>query len=687
MKLLYFDRWRVSPRPVSFPGCLTVEVLDACTPGGENGILGIAEHFELFRNILKYRRRALKRAFRYFQVIGGRRTLAKIRSNVLACQSQLGQSVAAIAGVVTEVHGNGQPSAGSKVAGYRTDHPLYAELVLVHPDQVTDIPEGVSMEDAATVFYYALALEMSKRIDDISRSTSPIVCGDTLPCMFLRQFLRDMGKECLWVERPDRKNISKIENAVRKGALVVAGTKRWFERLNKDLLKKRIYLMGLNAEMLAVPEWNELKPRWIGVPHSAVCNVNIFSQLPLELPPYLCSKGLQEALLDMTERKWSPSAYLTKYDASGAEEGDEISLATCYSIIGTKRLNCDGRVVVRGKSIGDRGGGILRVGFIGLGMWARGNLIPFLLRDKRVRLVIGADQDPIRLQQAADLFGIPAISSDPDEIISSDQIDAVFICTWHDSHAKLAAQAIRAGKKVFVEKPLALDYDQLANVASALREHARAFLAVGYNRVHSDVTKLLKKQLATYSGPITFTAIVREPTIHRTHYYYWPHQGPRIVSNGCHWIDYAFHLLLPRIPCDIRSICALGPSGGDNSTIVMRYEDGSVASLTFADRGESLIGGNELIDIKSADCQYMIRDFTTFIRYEEGRVSKVWKSNADRGWESEMRNVVDSMVLGIPPRSYREIFQSSSLIIEAMHSYKDDGEPRLIHPPCLELDE
>jgi len=291
---------------------------------------------------------------------------------------------------------------------------------------------------------------------------------------------------------------------------------------------------------------------------------------------------------------------------------------------------------------------------------------------------MGADQDPVRLQQAADLFNIPIISTDPHEVITYDKVDAVFISTWHDSHAELAAQAIRAGKKVFVEKPLALDYEQLGMVISAVEEVHGSFLAVGYNRVHSDVTRLLKGQLATHDGPITLTAIVREPTIPPTYYYYWPHQGPRIVSNGCHWIDYAFHLLLPRIPSDIRVIPAFGRDDESNNTIVMRYSDGSLATLIFSDRGESLIGGNEHIDIKCDGTQFEIRDFKACTRYQEGKLKEIWKSKADRGWEHEMREIVDSMILGIPPRDSTETRQSATLVLVAMHSFKNNGEVRAI---------
>lgn len=676
MKMLYFDTWRRSPSPVSYPGCLTVQILSACTPGGQEGIRNGAGRTELFRDILKYRRRALKRAFRYFQAIGARRTLAKIRSNMLAYQSQLGQTVAAIAGVVVETGNADSNNLGPKVAGYRTGHPLYADLILVHPDQVSEIPAGVSVEDAATASHYALALEAKNRLGNDSLSAVPLICGDTLPCLLLKQLLADANQDSCWLPKPSDKNSSRAEGLINKGSQVVIGSEKWSDKLGKRVFDKQVYLMGLNADAFKVSEWDGLKSNWIGLPHADSCNLNIFSRLPLDLPPYLNSKGIGDALWDMSKRHWSPGAFLAKYDVEGGKVGHKLCLNIGYSLASSNGMGSNGRVVVRKETKAGARNGLLRVGFIGLGMWARGNLIPFLLKDHRVQIVMGADRDPVRLQQAADLFDIPMVSSDPKEVISSDEVNAVFISTWHDSHAELASMALRAGKKVFVEKPLALNYAQLRILISAVEEVPGSFLAVGYNRIHSDVTRLLKRQLTNHNGPITLTAIVREPTIPPTHYYYWPHQGPRIVSNGCHWIDYAYHLLLPRVPSDIRVIPAFGGDDESNNTIVMRYSDGSLVTLIFSNRGESLLGGNEHIDIKCDGTQFEVRDFKTCTRYREGKLKEIWHGKADRGWEQEMREIVQNMLLGQPPRSYREIFLSATLTLEAKESYINGGETR-----------
>ena len=684
MRLLYFDTWRRSPTPVSYPGCVTVQVLNACTPGGQGGIRSEAGRIKVLRDILGRRRRVLNRTLRYFQAIGGRRTLAKIRSNVLAYQSQLSDTVAGVSGAVKEVGGCSGVSLGSIVAGYRTSHPLYADFVLLHPDQVVEVPNGVQPDDAATVYDYALALETSNRLqNDLADSHQIMICGNTLVCRLLERFLTDSGKEFESIAEATRKSRSYLLDVVKKRGTVAIGDFNWFLDHKEQLTEKMTYLVGLNADILSPGEWEKVRGNWIGLPHSALHNLSVFSRMPLGLPSYLNSKGLRAALLDMKKRNWKPSDFLKPYSVNEVAEESRVPLKRAHCFRASNVNSGRNTIVRRAEPRVSGKKPCLPVGFIGLGMWARGNLIPFLLKDSRVRLVMGVDQNPIRLQQAADLFDIPIISTNSADACSSEEVDAVFISTWHDSHAMLAAEALRSGKKVFVEKPLALDYGQLDELLLAVKEARNPFLAVGFNRVHSDVTKMIRSELAKDVGPVTLTAVVREPTIPPTHYYYWPHQGPRIVSNGSHWIDYAFHLLLPRIPSDIRVIPALGIDDESNNTILMRYNDGSLATLIFASRGESLIGGNEYIDIKCNGTQFVIQDFKTCTRYQEGKLKRIWYGKADRGWQEEMKDVVNGILLEKPPRNHEEVFMSAALALEAKGSYESGGETRKVMFDCV----
>lgn len=683
MKVLYFDTWRKTPEPLPFPDCVTVRVLSACTPGNQAHISTQVSKTVLFKEILRRSRRALKRALHYSKAIGTMRLAAKVRSNILEYQSHLFGTVASVSGIAAEADGDCMISRGTRVAGFRKGYPLYADLLLLHHEQTVEVPDAVSHEDAATVFYYALALKAFNRIhNDCDIDIPVVVCGDNLCCRILRQLLTDSHREVKYFAEWNNNLLFSARTLIRKGGITVIGNQMCHQFLTGQLADGQIYYLGLNADNLQPKEWQELESNWIGLPHSSCRNLNIFSRIPIETPEYINRKGLQDALLDMSGREWSPSSFLMPYAVKDAKEGTRLSLEQAYSFTGNNTAQKKESIISR-KAHVEISKQFLRVGVAGLGLWARGNLIPFLLKDSRVRLVMGADRDPIRLHQAADLFDIPLICCDPAELCNSEKVDAVFISTWHDSHAVIASKALCAGKKVFVEKPPVIDYNQLKTLSDSIRDNPNSFLAVGYNRPHSELTKIIHPEILKEKGPVTFTAIVREPSIPRTHYYYWPHQGTRIVGNSCHWIDYAFHLLLPRVPEDIQVISAFSEDAQDNNVIIMRYRDGSIVSLTFTNRGEALINGDEYIDIKMADTEYMIHDFKTCTRYKEGKLECMWKSKADRGWKQELHDVVDGMLSAKPPRDYADILTSAILVLEAKYSYENNGAIRRISPELM----
>jgi predicted dehydrogenase len=554
---------------------------------------------------------------------------------------------------------------GAKVAGYRSPHPLHADLILAHPCQVVRLPEDLDPRRGALVFHLALAREAWRRL----RGDGPVVivagrglAGDLIGAMAqgegrVVQRLTETGGWC-----------DVRETASRGGARLVL--------VHRDFLPEGVHgavsvpalLVGLAAEAFPSTAWRSMADRWVGLPHAQVANVDVHSGLPLDLPPYLDSRGLALALEWLREERGGHGSPLPQEEVGAVCARGRMDLRLPLTLVA--EASPGGSAAIVG-SLPDEGKArTLRVGLIGLGMWARGNLVPILARDPRVRLVMAADQDPVRLLQGADLFRIPAISADPLEVCRHPGVDAVFITTWHDSHARLAAEALRAGKKVFVEKPLAVNREDIRLLEEVLSTRRDPFLAVGFNRVHSGVTHLLKRAIAEAGGRVTFSALVREPTIPPTHYYYWPRMGTRIAGNSCHWIDYAFHLLLPRRPTDIRVVAAAGGDAQDNNVIVMRYADGSLVSLTFANRGEDLINGDEHLELRVEGASYTVQDFRRCLRYAEGRVREVWSSPSDRGWRDEVAEVLEGMFNGRPPRPVEESLASAALVLGAVEDFR-----------------
>ena len=155
------------------------------------------------------------------------------------------------------------------------------------------------------------------------------------------------------------------------------------------------------------------------------------------------------------------------------------------------------------------------VGFIGAGSFAQSYLIPNL-RDK-VSLHTVVTSKGITSKNVAQKFGFSMASSDPAEIFRSSEINTVFIATPHNTHATMVTEALLNGKNVFVEKPLAITYDDMVKVSKARRE-TRGLLTVGFNRRFAPISVAIKKALTAGGEPIIMNFRVNAGFIPKDHW-------------------------------------------------------------------------------------------------------------------------------------------------------------------------
>src|SRR6185295_3824080 len=126
--------------------------------------------------------------------------------------------------------------------------------------------------------------------------------------------------------------------------------------------------------------------------------------------------------------------------------------------------------------------GRIRFGIIGAGNYALSMLLPHLAADADVALVEVVTQSGLSAANAVKKFGFARFSTDAAGLIQADDIDAVMIATRHATHAQLACAALRAGKAVFVEKPLAITAQSLDAILRTIAESGNDRLMVGFNR-------------------------------------------------------------------------------------------------------------------------------------------------------------------------------------------------------------
>lgn len=229
------------------------------------------------------------------------------------------------------------------------------------------------------------------------------------------------------------------------------------------------------------------------------------------------------------------------------------------------------------------------VNFIGAGAYAGAVLVP-AFKDAGATLNLIASASGLNAVTLGRKFAFAGASSDTAALIADPDADCVVITTRHNSHARLVIEAIEAGKRVFVEKPLALTHDEINAIEAACRASGRAddLLMVGFNRRFSPFTARMRELLEKKSGPIAMTMTVNAGAIPADHWVQDPELGGgRIVGEACHFIDLMRHLA--GSPIADANLAGMAAQSSDTAAITLTFADGSIGSIQYFANGSKAV--------------------------------------------------------------------------------------------------
>ena len=311
-------------------------------------------------------------------------------------------------------------------------------------------------------------------------------------------------------------------------------------------------------------------------------------------------------------------------------------------------------VVAARPRIGDE----VRIGCIGAGSFASSVILPNLQSIKGVRLQSVGTVSGAGAASAQRAFKFQT-AEQPSELLNDPNVDAVFIVTRHDNHATLTAQALQAGRPVFVEKPLAVNREQLAQlqeVYAAQMQAGRApFVMVGFNRRFAPFTEKIRQFFAGRREPMMIHVRVNAGFMPHDHWI--QAQGGRIVGEFCHFVDWARSV----IGFPIQSVTASGlPNGtqfaADNVAVTLKFADGSVANLLYLANGDRSIP-KEFFEVFCQGAIARLDDFRTLELARNGKVQK-FKSLQDKGHRRELQLTIEAVRDGKPsPISFEELIE------------------------------
>lgn len=234
--------------------------------------------------------------------------------------------------------------------------------------------------------------------------------------------------------------------------------------------------------------------------------------------------------------------------------------------------------------------GRIKLALVGAGGFAQGMHLPNLqkLKDSYdLRTIVS--RTGLSARSAAERFGAPNAATDFKTVLDDPDIDLVLIATRHDLHAGMTLDALRAGKHVFVEKPLAMNEDELAEIEAFYRDNPNGpVLMTGFNRRFSPAVVAAKKVLANRTSPMIVNYRMNAGYIPADHWVHGPQGGGRNIGEGCHIYD-LFNALTGSTPVEVNAMSIVPESKywlrNDNFNATVRHADGSVCTLTYTAMG------------------------------------------------------------------------------------------------------
>jgi predicted dehydrogenase/threonine dehydrogenase-like Zn-dependent dehydrogenase len=594
-----------------------------------------------------------------------------VRNPEVALGYSLSGTVVKIGKKVTDI------SVGERVACAGEGFASHAEYVAVPRNLVAKVPEGVSMKDAAFTTLGAIAIHGFRR-SSASIGESVAVIGVGLVGSLVVQVCRNAGCRVVALDfRRDR-----LELALKMGAsigLTIGDPDLMFHlsyftkgrgvdsvivcassqsndpvnlasklardrakvtivgRVGMDFDRKDYYQKELDVSMSRSlgPGRYDSRYEEQGVDYPAgyvrwTLNRNMESFLQM-----LADKRI--VVDELVGEEFEVERAVEAYEA--LERTQKVALVLRYPNGEAQGLTTGIREVYKSRSEGSFG-----VALVGPGNYAKDVLLPLLRKNKRFSLRWVVASDPLHGRQIAKRYHFFGFATDLGEPLADPETDLVLISAPNYLHAQMVMECARAGKAVFVEKPLCINPDELAEIVRVQSETG-ARIAVGFNRRYAPLVLKLKQKLAGLDGPFLINYRANTDLVPATRWTQDPALGGgRVIHEACHFFD-LFNFIIgsrrPRVSVTSTDINSSTTVARDNFVATLKYPEGSVASLTYSALGTRSMD-RERMEVFAGGHAFVIEDFRRLYTY--GPAKEENKLNGqDKGHARELDEVLNML--------------------------------------------
>ncbi|HEY3973290.1 MAG TPA: Gfo/Idh/MocA family oxidoreductase [Candidatus Sulfotelmatobacter sp.] len=625
------------------------------------------------------------------------------------------------AGVIIQKHSNVLDLEVGDHVAYGGEGTGHAEAILVGQNLVARIPDNVAFEHACFTTLGSIALN-AVRIANISLGEKVAVIGLGLVGQLIAQLARLQGGFVVATDlKPDRvalarqlgadsallgggqfsQQVSSITGGIGVDCAIIAAAAKSDApcRVAVEICRDRGRIVDVGAVELNFP-WYESYLKEIQVFMARAYGPGSYDSTyekqgrdyPLPYVRWTEKRNMEEFLRLAAQGRLQIEGLTThRFPLEDAPRAYDVimdstqnSLAVLLKYPAADVANAVAAAPPAGRievNRSDAGGSEFGVALVGAGNLARWVHLPNLKKTPGARLRAIQSGSGSRAKSYALRFGAEYCTSDYGEILSNPAVQVVVIVSRNQQHAAQALAALRAGKHVFVEKPMALTEEECRELAQAVQESGRQ-LTVGFNRRYAPSYISLKQQIAKRTAPAVLNCRVNSPGISGSYWMADPVIGGAILGEACHFVDLMYWLLESE-PVEVFASSlptgAKDPIGQNNLVASFSFADGSIANLTYCTVGSRTSGG-ERVEAFASGVGASAENFRESV-VRAGLVRKRTSWFAEKGYDAQMQAFFAALRKGKPADiNVRDGVRATLGCLRMLQSARE-------HSPCaLDLD-
>lgn len=572
-------------------------------------------------------------------------------------------------------------NVGDRVACGGNTFATHAEMVTVPSNLIVRIPDNVTFEEAAFTTVGSIAMQGLRR-SDVKPGEWIIVYGVGLLGLLAVQIAKSWGLHVIamdlnndkleiaksfradvTINLTENKKFKSVVNSVTNGfgadaSIIYASTTSSAPVNNSfDLCREKANIvivgavgMNLIRDNFYRKEQNLIISTSYGPGRYDEAYEIKGNDYPIGYVRWTENRNMQEFVSLLSSKSLSINALLTSthpienaskiYQKLASPLNDEVGVLFSFNKESKEDIyKTSEPIQIHEKVIGKNE---INIGVIGAGSYIKNYILPYIKNSPNFNLIGLSNKTSKSSLEVGKLYDFNYITGDYKDLLKDSRIDLIIIGTRHDLHAKITMEALEANKNVFVEKPLSLTLEEIQEIM-LIKERTSARFFVGFNRRYSGLIQELKSKLLERESPVMINYRVNAGQIPSNSWVQDPNiGGGRIIGEACHFIDLCNYIIeneilsfeISSVPINNKNIYA-----DDNFILMIKYQDGSMASIFY-----SSIGGSkqpkELLEVYWEGESYVIEDFMHYSEFSNTDKKVIQLKEQDKGRESQIKEVL-----------------------------------------------